>query len=206
MLLSALALTIAAPAWAADLTVSLRTPAGKPVADAVVMVAPQAGVPKGPIHFAWPLVMAQKNLTFVPFVLVAPVGADVAFPNQDLVLHHVYSFSPAKTFELKLYSKDETRNVRFDKPGVVAIGCNIHDDMSAYIRVVDTPYAGKSGADGEVTIAGVPAGPLRVTIWHPYLKAPRGEVAQTAVAPASGALRLAAALDLRAAPMKHGAY
>jgi plastocyanin len=199
-------LAVAAPAWASDLTVSLRTPAGKPVADAVVMVAPEAGAPKGSIRFPWPYRMAQKDMSFVPFVLVVPAGAEVAFPNLDPILHHVYSFSPAKPFELKLYGRDETRVVKFDKPGLVSVGCNIHDDMTGFIRVVDTPYAAKTNAQGEATVNGLPAGGARVTLWHPYLKAPRGEMVRAVSIPATGVLRLAQAMDLRAAPMKHGGY
>jgi plastocyanin len=201
-----LGLSVAWPAWAGDLTVSLHTPAGKPVAEAVVMVTPQGGAPKGPIKFSWPYRMAQKDMTFVPFVLVVPVGAEVSFPNLDPILHHVYSFSPAKTFELKLYGRDETRQVKFDKVGVVSVGCNIHDDMTGFIRVVDTPYAAKTNAQGEVTIAGLPTGAASVTLWHPYLKAPRGEMSKSVTIPASGAVRLAQTIDLRAAPMKHGGY
>jgi plastocyanin len=201
-----LGLMVVAPAWASDLVVSLRTSAGKPVADAVVMVAPEAGTPKTPVRFPWPYRMAQKDLTFAPFVLVVPVGAEVAFPNLDPILHHVYSFSPAKPFELKLYGRDETRVVKFDKPGVVSVGCNIHDDMTGFIRVVDTPYAAKTNAQGEATIGGLPAGGAKVTFWHPYLKAPRGEMVRAVAIPAAGALRLAEMLDLRAAPMKHGGY
>jgi len=122
------------------------------------------------------------------------------------VRHHVYSFSAAKPFELKLYGRDETRKVRFDKPGVVAVGCNIHDSMVGFIRVVDTPYAGKSDAAGRVVVRDLPAGPATVTIWHPYAKAPRGEIVRQIVTPASGAARLSATLDLRAPPMRHGAY
>lgn len=201
-----LGLMIAGPGWAGDLMVSLRTPAGKPVAEAVVVVAPDAGTPKGPIRFPWPYRMAQKDLAFVPFVLVVPVGAEVAFPNLDPILHHVYSFSPAKPFELKLYGRDETRVVKFDKPGLVSVGCNIHDDMTGFIRVVDTPYAIKTNAQGEATISGLPGGPAKVILWHPYLKAPRGEMVRAITIPASGGVRLAQAMDLRPAPMKHGGY
>src|SRR5689334_7276108 len=147
--LIALACALAAPARAADVVVSLVTPAGKPVSNAVVTLKPQGGVPRGPIRFPWPMTMAQRDMQFEPFVLIVPVCAEVSFPNRDPFRHHVYSFSPAKTFELKLYGKDETRIVKFDKPGVVVLGCNIHDSMSAYIRVVDTPYAVKTDARGE---------------------------------------------------------
>ena len=85
------------------------------------------------------MVMAQENISFSPHVLIVPVGATVAFPNHDRVRHHVYSVSKPKKFDIKLYGRDETRTEAFDKPGVVALGCNIHDQMSGFIIVVDTP-------------------------------------------------------------------
>lgn len=195
-----------APAMAAELDVGLRTPQGKPVQDAVVTVYPAAGLPSGPIRFDWPYKVVQKDIQFHPFVLVVPAGATVAFPNLDPVRHHVYSFSPAHRFELKLYGKDETETVRFDKAGPVALGCNIHDGMVAFIKVVDTPYAAKADASGEVKLRGLPAGKVTVRIWHPYLKSPGNELVRTLVLPAQGALRDAAALDLRPPPMHHMSY
>jgi hypothetical protein len=200
-----LALCLAAPAWASELAVTVTNPAGKPIQDAVVMVRPQ-GMSHEPFRFSWPNRMAQKDLQFDPFVLVAPVGSEVVFPNFDPVKHHVYSFSPAKTFELKLYGRDQTRSVKFDKPGVVAIGCNIHDDMTAFIRVVDTPFAIKTGANGVVTLHGLPPGPAQMIVWHPYMKARGGEVVRDLVIPASGTLRLAVTGELRAPRMMHGGY
>jgi hypothetical protein len=199
------ALLFPAAAFAGDLTVSLETPGGKPVADAVVMIQPKADPSREPIHFPWPNRMAQQNMKFQPFVLVVPVGAQVSFPNLDLVLHHVYSFSPIKTFELKLYGHDETRLVRFDKPGIVAVGCNIHDGMVGFIRVVDTRYAAKTNAAGEAVIKGVPAGEATVVVWHPYLKSPRNELTQKAASSASPA-RLAFVGDLRRPPIRGGGY
>ena len=194
------ALILATPAAAADLRVSVATSSGAPVRDAVVMVYPKAGVPKRPIRFSWPYLMVQKNMQFDPFVLLVPVGAEVAFPNRDNTRHHVYSFSPAKSFQLKLYGHDETRVVKFDKAGVVAIGCNIHDNMTAFIRVVDTPWAGKTGATGEVVIADAPAG-ATVIVWHPYLKGGRDLTRQ--VVPAARSVKIIA--DLRApATRRHG--
>ena len=149
---------VAAPASAGDLVVTVRTPQGAPIADAVVSIAASAS---GPIHFPWPYRMAQQNIMFHPFVLIVPVGADVDFPNLDQVRHHVYSFSPAKTFELKLYGHDETRVVHFDKPGVVQLGCNIHDSMIAFIDVVTTPYVAKTGADGSPASRALPPAPSR---------------------------------------------
>jgi plastocyanin len=199
----ALVLAMTGAAQAADLRVSVRGANGRPVADAVVMVrAPRAGAET--IRFPWPLVLEQKAMQFHPFVLVVPVGAEVAFPNRDKVRHHVYSFSPAKRFELKLYGREETRRVRFDEPGVVAVGCNIHDDMVAYIRVVDTPYAGKTSAAGEATIRNLPAGAASLVIWHPYLRGGRDLVREIAT-PAGGAA-VTVTVDLKPAPMKHRGY
>jgi len=198
---------LAFPAKAADLVVALTTPAGKPVANAVVMVRPQGFSAHGPIRFPWPYVMAQKDMQFEPFVLIVPVGAEVSFPNLDPFRHHVYSFSPAKTFELKLYSKDETRVVKFDRAGVVVLGCNIHDSMSAYVRVVDTPFAARTNANGQAEIHDLPAGPATVTVWQPFLKSRNGEETRGITAPAGGgALRLAITADLRNAPLRRGGY
>jgi plastocyanin len=198
----AFALCIPAFAWSADLTVFVKTSAGKPVADAVVMARPDAGTPREPIRFSWPYSMAQKDMRFTPFVLIVPVGADVSFPNLDLVLHHVYSFSPAKSFELKLYGHDETRKVRFDKVGVVAIGCNIHDSMAGFVRVVDTPYAAKTDASGRATLRDLPAGGAQVTVWHPYLKAARNE----ATVRSAAGQTLTVTTALRAPPVRRSAY
>ena len=188
--------------WAGDVLVSVKTPQGRPIADAVVTIAaPHSGA----IRFAWPYRMAQQNMQFDPFVLIVPVGADVAFPNLDQVRHHVYSFSPAKTFELKLYGRDETRIVHFDKPGVVALGCNIHDNMIAYIVVVETPFAAKTDAAGQALIHGVPAGTQTVHLWHPYLRAPGNQLA-VAVAVGAGEARAQFTGDLRAPPERHRMY
>lgn len=181
----AAALVLATGARAADLTVQVRTPAGKPVRDAVVTVHPAAGVPAGPIRFGWPARVVQQNMKFDPLVLIVGVGAEVSFPNRDGVRHHVYSFSPAKPFELKLYGKDETRSVRFDKAGLVALGCNIHDSMVGFIKVVDTPYAAKTDGQGRLLIGGLPAGKATVRIWHPYMKG-KEQVRQVTLGGAGG--------------------
>jgi plastocyanin len=202
-LLSVAIFSLAGVARAADLHVSVRGANGKPVADAVVMVrTPHAS--DDPIRFPWPLVVEQRNMQFQPFVLIVPVGSEVAFPNHDNVRHHVYSFSPAKTFELKLYGRDETRRVRFDRVGVVALGCNIHDDMAAYIRVVDTPYAAKTDASGEVLIHNLPAGQATLAVWHPYLRGGH-DLTREITTPAGGAA-MTVTVELKAAPAPHGGY
>jgi plastocyanin len=203
-LVATLSLAPASSVWAGDVAFTVVTLKGKPVADAVVAAYPDGPRPAS-IRFAWPSAMDQHNLQFDPFVLIVPVGAEVSFPNRDSVRHHVYSFSPAKAFELKLYGRDETRSVHFDKVGVVALGCNIHDSMVAFIKVVDTPYAAKTDAAGQVVLRGLPSGPVQVRVWHPYLKAPNNEIVRT-VAVTSGADREAVQIDVRNTPDRRGAY
>lgn len=160
---------------AAELTVLVRTPAGVPVREAVVMLHPDSTSARLPARFD-PLVVRQQDIQFHPFVLLVPVGAEVEFPNLDKVRHHVYSFSKPKRFELKLYGREESRTVVFDKPGAVALGCNIHDAMTAFVRVVDTPYAVKTDAGGVARLPNVPAGAGALRVWHPWLRAPGNEV------------------------------
>ena len=189
-------ITVGSPAFAADLSLTIRTPSGEPIRDAVISFRPASGAPARKVQ--GPYVMVQEDIQFHPFVLIVPVGAEVSFPNHDKVRHHVYSFSQAKRFELKLYGHDETRTVHFDKAGIVALGCNIHDTMSAFIDVVDTPFAAKTDDKGEAVLADLPAGPGTLTIWHPYLKAPRNQ--QTHAVTVGGGARQSYALDLRAPP------
>ena len=196
-------LAFAGIAHAADLNVTLRDKAGKPVKDAVVTVE-AAGVAPARPEGSYQVV--QQNLQFDPFVLIVPVGADVAFPNKDTVRHHVYSFSPTKPFELKLYGQDQTvRSVHFDKPGVVALGCNIHDSMVAFIKVVSTPFAGKTNANGQVRLRGLPPGTATLKVWHPYLRALANEMARPVVLGAQDS-NLTIDVDLRAAPDHDRAY
>ena len=197
---SALAgMAAATPAAAVDLTVSVRGDDGAPLADAVVLVHVPGGSPAGPIRYSWPATMTQQNIAFNPYVLIVPVGPTVGFPNKDKVRHHVYSFSAAKKFELKLYGQQEERTVTFDKTGVVALGCNIHDSMIGYIYVADTPFAAKTNAAGEAVIHGLPSGPGTLSVWHPDMKGRN---------PLDKALNLATAivpvtLDLKPPAMRH---
>ena len=196
---------LCAPAWAADLTVSVKTLAGKPVRDAVVSVYPDSGAAGAP-RPSGPFRVVQQNLQFDPFVLVVPQGAEVSFPNRDAVRHHVYSFSPANRFELRLYGKDETRKVKFDKAGVVALGCNIHDQMVGFVKVVDTPFAVLTGDSGEAVVHGLPPGGATVRIWHPYAKVAKNEIERRMTLPRDVPLREAISFDLRVPPERRGGY
>lgn len=191
-LIAAAALGAAAPLVAAPMTVRVVDAAGRPVRDAVVTLYPSGGAartPKGGGRY----VVSQQKLQFRPFLSIVPVGADVSFPNFDNTKHHVYSFSPAKKFELKLFAKDQSRTVRFDKPGVVALGCNIHDAMSAFIVITNSAWTARTNAQGVVAFADAPNAPGRLIVWHPYLRAPGGSVQQNVAAgqrSASFAIRL----------------
>ena len=176
----ALVLCCATPSFATELRVHVVDDRNAPVADAVATLT-VANPPAGPIHYGWPMRIAQRNMQFDPFVLIAPAGATVAFPNLDDVRHQVYSFSQAGPFELRLYGHDESRSVQFRNVGVIAMGCNIHDQMSAFIYVTNTPYAAKSAANGVAAIANAPSGSATLTIWHPYSRAPNGAQQQMIV-------------------------
>jgi plastocyanin len=150
------------PAPAAELTVTVDN-GTSPLADAVVSVhSPTAALRATPAT----AIMDQRNMMFAPNVLPVTVGTSVRFPNSDNIRHHVYSFSPAKRFELPLYAGVQAEPVLFDKPGVVTLGCNIHDWMVGYIVVLDTPYFAKTGSDGKARLQ-VPAGAYQLSIWHP---------------------------------------
>jgi hypothetical protein len=196
-ILSALLVLSASPAIAGDLELRVLDKAGNPVPDAVITVRPDSGVPGGAIRFPWGTTMVQQNIQFAPHVLIVPVGATVSFPNKDKVRHHIYSFSKPAKFDLKLYGGDETRSYTFTSTGAVAIGCNIHDMMSAFIKVVDTPFAGKTSDAGIVRIAGIPAGNATVTIWHPRLRGKDNESVQRVPFAASGTASKRVDLDLR---------
>jgi plastocyanin len=176
-LLLAAGLGLAGPLSAAPLAVRVVDVSGHPVRDAVVTLYP-AGNAARPARPAGRFTVSQKNIQFHPFLTIVPVGADVSFPNFDPTKHHVYSFSPAKRFELKLFARDQSRTVHFDKPGVVALGCNIHDQMTAFIVVTDSAWTARTNAQGVAAFVDAPNAPGRVTVWHPYLRAPGGSLQQ----------------------------
>jgi plastocyanin len=140
---------------------------GKPVADAVVTLAAPG---PGAAPRSTPGVMDQQNKEFVPVVLSVTVGSPVVFPNRDNIRHHVYSFSPAKRFELPLYIGTPAAPVVFDKPGAIVLGCNIHDWMVGYVYVVTTPYFAKTAEDGRARLADVPTGTYEARVWHPRMR------------------------------------
>jgi plastocyanin len=155
---------------AADVTVRLTDGSGKPLGNAVVFVQATGPAPRAPGPKRATVV--QRDRVFDPFVTVVEKGTAIDFPNEDTMLHHVYSFSPAKRFEIKLYKGTPSAPVVFDTPGIVVVGCNMHDWMLAYVVVVDTPYFAKSAANGVARIANVPAGTQDLMAWYPGMREP----------------------------------
>lgn len=168
LLLVVLLVGMSSFAIAADIKIRFQNDSGDPVKNAVV-----AAIPIQAVNTAQQLraEMDQRNYKFVPEVLVIRTNTLVHFPNSDDVRHHVYSFSPTKKFELRLYHGKTAEPVLFDQPGKVVLGCNIHDSMVATIYVVDTPWFALSDQDGLAVITDMPAGAYRLAVYHPYSKA-----------------------------------
>jgi len=166
--LLALVLAWTCAADAASLSAGVRTSAGAPVQDAAIILEPAGRAPPPARGRA---TIEQRDREFIPYLTIVRKGTSIDFPNHDPVKHHVYSFSPAKVFEIKLYAGKSVSPVVFDKTGEVVLGCNIHDWMAAHVLVVDTPWFAKTGADGMARIDGVPPGAYRLRVWHPRQKA-----------------------------------
>lgn len=185
-------------AQAGSLAVVLDAGGGN-VADAVVSLhSPQAATVARPAG----AVIDQRDTQFQPRVSVVHVGSRVEFPNSDNVRHQVYSFSPAKRFQLPLYSGKAAAPVTFDTPGVVELGCNIHDWMIAYIVVLDSPYHAIADAGGRVRLE-APPGRYRLRAWHPHLVRGAPVVEQDVVVPA-GAGEVRVSLPLQAQAPRQG--
>jgi plastocyanin len=159
---------LASPAAAATIEAVVQDGRGAAVHDAVVYAVPESR-PVPPAKRT--AVMEQKNRAFIPHVLAVQTGTPVRFPNLDDVQHHVYSFSPAKPFQLPLYKGNPPTPVVFDKAGVVTLGCNIHDQMSAFIVVVDTPYFEKTAVNGRAALRDLEPGRYAVHVWAPDMRA-----------------------------------
>jgi len=159
-----------ARAQTAGIAASVSDEAGRPVEDAVVVAVPTDGgvrVPARPREG----IVDPVDQEFTPKVTAVLVGTPVRFPNHDNVRHQVYSFSPAKRFELPLYAGVPAEPVVFDKPGVVVLGCNIHDWMVGYVYVSESPYFAKTGKDGKALLTELPPRAYTLRVWHPQLDA-----------------------------------
>lgn len=164
-------------AYAADISVEVRDSKGKLLSDAVVYVESSK---TANLATSKAFEIEQKGRQFNPQVSVVQAGTQIHFPNKDKVRHHVYSFSPAKKFELKLYSGVPANPVLFDKAGTVVLGCNIHDTMLAYIHIVDTPYFAKTDANGIAKLSNLPEDSYELKVWH-YALQDENKPAQQAI-------------------------
>ncbi|MCP4399788.1 MAG: hypothetical protein GY801_21100 [bacterium] len=161
-------------AYSGDLQSLVKDNKGKPVVDAVVFAISLAG--NAELSSPAPVVIDQIDKEFYSYVTPVQIGTEISFPNNDKIRHHVYSFSPAKTFELPLYppGKGAEQTLMFDRPGVVVLGCNIHDWMKAYVYVLETSFFAKTDTDGRASITGLPPGEYELTLWHPRIKKSSG--------------------------------
>jgi plastocyanin len=178
---------------AGSLEVIVKDDKDRPVSDAVAYVAAGGAASAAPKKQA---VVDQRDKQFVPYVTAVQVGTAVSFPNSDNIRHHVYSFSPAKKFELPLYSGVPAEPVVFDKVGFITLGCNIHDWMIAYIAVLPTPNFQVTRQDGRAVLKDLPAGQHTVQVWHPAMKGQPEAFAQR-VAGGSGTKSLMFTLPLK---------
>lgn len=154
--------------YASSLFIQLTDRQGHAFEGAVAYVIPKfEGI--FPQNIAKESEVVQKDKQFLPKILVVQKGAEVFFPNLDDIQHHVYSFSPAHPFEKKLYKGRDTQAELFDKEGSVELGCNIHDWMLGYVKVVDTPYFGLTDEKGQLQLNDLPEGHYRLIIWHPRI-------------------------------------
>ena len=151
---------------AGSLEVVVKDDKGRPCSDAVAYAVAGAASAASRIR----AVIDQRDKQFIPYVTAVQAGTAVIFPNSDNIRHHVYSFSPAKKFELPLYSGVPAEPVMFDKVGFVTLGCNIHDWMIAYVAVLPTPYFQVTKQDGRAVLKDLTAGEYTVQVWHPALK------------------------------------
>ena len=144
-------------------------------------------------------VVDQRDKEFVPTVTVVPVGSEINFPNSDDILHHVYSFSTAKTFNIPLYGQGQNDDFveTFPVSGIVEIGCNIHDWMLAYIYVAESSLYAMSGADGVAEMSGLPSGEFSLRVWHPRAAASLEELTQTVTLSSATTTSLSVSLELQ---------
>ncbi|MEO7773822.1 MAG: methylamine utilization protein [Steroidobacteraceae bacterium] len=188
-------------AQAGDLHIVITDGKQNGMGDVVVIATPLGAGAALPKPSAAPATMDQRNLEFVPHVLVVRTGTLVSFPNHDVVRHQVYSFSPAKAFQLPLYAGKIYPPLLFDKAGIVTIGCNIHDSMVGFIFVTDSPWFARSSAAGVADIAQLPAGEYAIELWHPRQSDPLARLRGKALVDASGVTSAQFTLpSLRAAP------
>ncbi|MDI9243749.1 methylamine utilization protein [Marinobacter sp. CHS3-4] len=172
---------------------------GDPVADARIIAT--NGPPASPVSTE----MVQKNRQFQPHTLLVAKGSEVNFPNKDATQHHVYSFSPAKSFNLELFADQPEAPIVFDKTGIVEVGCNIHDQMQGFIVVTDSDLTAQTDDTGNASLSlpeTLATGDLKLQLWHPRLTDVTQMVELTLNLPSDNPVELT--LELSPEPPKTG--
>lgn len=180
--------------YAASLTVTIRRASGEVVEGALVYAKPISDAVRKQKEPDTTIV-DQIDKEFIKQITVVQIGAKVYFPNHDKIRHHVYSFSPAKKFEIPLYKGMPANPIVFDKEGAVALGCNIHDWMNGFIFVIDTPYFITTGQDGKAILE-VPPGDYDVRVWHPWLKGSTSQASRNIIVNKEERTETSFAIDL----------
>ncbi|MBA3318127.1 MAG: hypothetical protein H0T50_08565 [Gemmatimonadales bacterium] len=162
---------------------------GDDVGQAVLWLSSGSAHPRPPVQTD----VGTSGKAFSPRVLVVPVGSTVSFSNYDPFNHNVFSLSEENPFDLGLYGRGEARSVRFDRPGLVRVYCNVHAQMSALVHVRDTPWYTQPASDGSFTLSSVPVGDYTLHVWHERAS----ETTQPLTVPDEGVTELALELDAR---------
>ena len=158
-------------------SISVIASSSSPLASLVVYLTPTQPISIQKNHDN--LIISQKNKKFVPYIEVVQKGNKISFHNNDDITHHIYSVSGNNRFDFKIQGKQIKNSPNLDSLGEVAMGCNIHDWMSGYVLVVDTPFFTKTNTHGTAIFNNIPSGKYQLTIWHPQLDAPHNKVSQT---------------------------
>jgi plastocyanin len=173
----ALLVAAAASAHAGSVQLTVTGADGKPAVNAVVLLQPTA--PWSPQPLPPPVVVAQKDIRFVPYVSVVPVGGHVRFVNRDSYDHHVRSLpggplgtvAPAAQFDVRMAAvrggTEAQQDVKVDTPGSIVLGCHLHGSMRGHVLVSLTPWYAVTDAEGKATVANVPDGQAELRLWHP---------------------------------------
>ncbi len=188
-------------AFAATVAINVSDAQGKPAANAVVSLAPASMTGADwASHVPQRSIIDQRHETFLPLVVMVRKGGEVVFTNNDTTMHQVYSFSPIKQFQFEIDQGQVSKPVVFDRAGVAAIGCNIHDNMVAFVYVADAPWAVITDANGHAEIRDVPDGSYRASAWHPQM-ALGGQPPPTLVTVGGASTKLSLTVPLIASTM-----
>lgn len=168
----------ASQANAAELVINLVDVNDDKVENVVVYATPTSGLEGLPANTG-KLTINQEGKKFAPYVTVMQKGQAIEFNNKDDITHHIYSVSGDNRFEFKLKANSSKSTQVIDSAEEIAMGCNIHDWMSGYTLVVDTPYYGKTDDDGKLILPVQSPGEYKVTVWHPQLDVPTNRIEKT---------------------------